>query len=241
MPIKRNGLLGVLLLLLLAACQKKVIPLAQKVEIQSIPKVIESPKIKRISLHLKSIKANDLQENLSLYDELLVNYSISVIEGDHIIQTYSSFKKLGNIRQNQIILLDSLQLSPIELKKNQKVGIQISLWEMDNYDQITKAFNQLNTVGGILQVPIALAEWSSVSNPLGWFLWGTRAGGLGMYFLSKFDQNDLLGVSEIIWSYEEIPKGKVDRFKKGNWIGGKKGIDRYDYQFTYQIKSLMDQ
>ncbi len=213
--------------------------MVQKKVIDSIPqKRLYKPEKKLISLKLESIKANDIQEDLTFSDELLLNYSISLIENDKVIQSYIGVKNLGNVKKGQKIQLDSLVLHSIILKKNQKLGIQISLWEIDNYDQMAKALNQVNTFGGILQVPIALAEWSSISNPLGWFLWGTRAGSFGMVFLSKFDQNDLLGVSEIVWPYEEIPKGKVERFKKGNWKGGKNGINSYDYQFTYQIKAL---
>ena len=74
MSIKRKVILGVLLLFVLGACQKKMIPQAQKVEIQSPKPVIDQAKIKRITLHLKSIKANDLQENWSMYDEFDFTY-----------------------------------------------------------------------------------------------------------------------------------------------------------------------
>jgi hypothetical protein len=227
-------------LFLLGACQKKVIPLVQNTPEKAVKVIVAKPVIKSVSLLMKSLTANDIQENLTFSDELLMNYSISVIEEGKIIQSHAAIKQLGEIKQGQKILLDSLNLAALKLKKNQKIGIQISLWEIDNYDEIAKNLNKVNTFGGILQVPIALAEWSAVSNPLGWFLWGTRAGGMGMYFLSKVDQNDLLGVSEIIWDFDEIPVGKVERFKRGNWKGGKNGIDSYNYQFTYQIKSFID-
>jgi hypothetical protein len=167
-----------------------------------------------------------------------LNYSISLIENNKVTKSYAGIKKMENVKQGQKIALDSLVLPSIKVEKNQKIGVQLSLWEIDNYEEISKTLNQVNTFGGILQVPIALAEWSSLSNPLGWFLWGTRASGLGMVILSKFDQNDLLGVSELIWPFEEIPKGKVERFKRINWKGGRKGINSYDYQFNYQIKAL---
>lgn len=223
----------------LSACNKKAIPVAQKKSNDSLyHKALITPPKKLVSLNLGSIKANDIQENLTFSDELILSYSISLIENEKIIQTYAAMKKLGTIKQGQKIQLDSLVLPSIKLTKNQKIGIQLALWEIDNYEEISKKLNQVNTFGGILQVPIALAEWSAISNPLGWFLWGTRAGGLGMIFLSKFDQNDLLGVSEIVWPFDEIPKGKVERFKRVNWKGGKSGINSYDYQFTYQIRAL---
>ncbi|MHA8066922.1 hypothetical protein V7S76_09585 [Aquirufa sp. ROCK2-A2] len=223
---------------MLGACQRKSLPMNQK-PVNEVVKAQASKRIsKQIILSLKSLKANDIQENITFSDELLLNYSISVIEGNKIIQTSAAIKKLGKIKQGDEINLDSLHLPAMRLLKNQKLGIQLSLWEIDDYDQISKTLNQVNTFGGILQVPIALAEWSAVSNPLGWFLWGTRAGGMGMYFLSKFDQNDLLGVSELIWDFEEIPNGKVNRFKRGNWKGGKNALDSYDYQFSYHIISV---
>jgi len=221
------------------SCQKKSIPLVQtKTNATIQQKVLIKKEKKVVSLQLASITAIDIQENITFSDELLLNYSISLIENNKLIQSFAGIKKMENVKQGQKIALDSLVLPSIKVEKNQKIGVQLSLWEIDNYEEISKTLNQVNTFGGILQVPIALAEWSSLSNPLGWFLWGTRAGGLGMVFLSKFDQNDLLGVSELIWPFEEIPKGKVERFKRINWKGGRKGINSYDYQFNYQIKAL---
>ncbi|MFM6948938.1 MAG: hypothetical protein ACKOWQ_07990 [Aquirufa sp.] len=224
-----------------SSCQKKAIPMAQNKSVDTLqqkPKL--KPEIKSVSLKMGSISANDIQENFTFSDELLLNYSISLIENDKVVQTYVGIKKIGSVKQGQKIELDFLILPSLKVHRKQKIGVQLSLWEIDNYDQLSKTLNQVNTFGGILQVPIALAEWSSLSNPLGWFLWGTRAGGLGMMFLSKFDQNDLLGVSEIIWPFEEMQKGKVERFKRGIWKGGRNGINSYDYQFTYQIKASDD-
>lgn len=231
--------ISLLLLGLVSSCQKKAVPFIQSninIPVQQKPKLKQEKKV--VSLHLQSIKANDIQENLTFSDEILLNYSIALIENEKVIQSYAGIKKMAKVKQGQMIVLDSLVLPAIKVEKKQKIGVQLSLWEIDNYDQIAKTLNQVNTFGGILQVPIALAEWSSLSNPLGWFLWGTRAGGIGMMFLSKFDQNDLLGVSEIIWPYEDIPRGKAERFKRGNWKGGTTGMNSYDYQFTYQIKAL---
>ena len=97
-------------------------------------------------------------------------------------------------------------------------------------------FLPVNQVGGFLQIPIYMMEWSSVSNPLSWFLWGSRIGAWGLDWLAQVDHNDLLGVSEITWDWNDLPANMATRYKRGNWKGGKRGVNAYIYSFGYQIK-----
>ena len=54
--------------------------------------------------------------------------------------------------------------------------------------------------------------------------------------LLNFVLGNLIGVSEIRWNWDEIPSKNATRFKRGNWKGGKRGLNEYVYSFAYQIK-----
>ncbi len=189
-----------------------------------------------ISLQLGEIKALEIQENIKGYDELFVTYSVAQISNDSIISVQHGSKMLGFVKQGKTLNLTNVAPLELTLKKGQTLGIQVSLWEMDDYTKTRKIVKTFNQVGGILQIPLTLLEWSSVSNPIGWFLWGTRLGGWGLDWLSNFDQNDLLGVSEIKWNWKDLPRRPTVRFRRGHWKGGKKRINDYHYEFSYQIK-----
>lgn len=218
-----------------SSCQRKAqVVLLQKGDMSLIREPEYSKKIK---LSIKDLRCNEIQEKLTLKDELLLNVSISVFENGKLLQTLNKTSFLKEVKKGDLIPLDTIQMPEVEVKKNQLLGVQISIWEVDDYTSINKTMGQINQVGGLLQVPITLLEWSAVSNPMGWFLWGTRLSGLGLYWLSKKDKNDLMGVSEVQWYEKEMPKSNFIRSKKEVFIGKGNPLTNFNYQLRYQIIS----
>ena len=222
--------------ILFSACQKK--QLVQSNSKTNTETVKAKPKLlayKKIQLGFNELKVNEIQEKLTLKDEVLLIANVSVFENEKLIQTISKSTFLKKVKAGATIKLDSLQIPLVELKEKQTLGIQVSLWEVDNYQQINEAVRQINQVGGILQLPITLLEWSSVSNPVSWFLWGSRLSGLGLNWLEKNDKNDLIGVSELQWKFEEIPSYKAIRSKKEVFNKQGNRLTNFNYVLTYQI------
>ena len=191
---------------------------------------------KQVFLQLGELKAHDIQENLTGHDELFLTFSVAKISNDSIVFAHYGSSMLGPVKKGSSLNLSTIPALKITLERGQILGIQVSLWEIDDYQKIQNALKSFHQVGGFLQIPVSLFEWSSVSNPLGWFLWATRVGGWGLDWLSKVDNNDLLGTSEIKWNWQDLPLGSSTRFKKVPWKGGKKGINDYYYEISYQIK-----
>ena len=221
----------VLALLIFISCRHKSLPLQMT---RPVPTKVEE-KPKEISLQLKAIKAYDIQENLSLHDEIWLEYNLVTIKSGKVLRMETASRYLGTIKQGGKIELDSIPALKINLNPGEQLGVQISLWELDDYTKDIKLLKQVNHWGGILQVPLMMVEWSSVSNPLSWFLWGTRLGSLGLSYWSTQDGRDLLGVSELQWDWAGIPRGKVSRFKRGNWKGGRSNVNGFQYGYSYQI------
>ncbi|MEN9959445.1 MAG: hypothetical protein RLZZ474_1689 [Bacteroidota bacterium] len=193
----------------------------------------ESPR--QVHVQLASISAYDIQENLNLKDELWVEYNVVAIKEGKILRMESASRFLGGIQQGGKITLDSIPALRILLNPGEQLGVQVSLWELDDYSKDQHLLKQVNQWGGMLQIPMMLVEWSSVSNPVSWFLWGARLGSIGLDYWSKQDGRDLLGVSELQWEWSEIKKGKLTRFKRGNWKGGRAGFNAYQYGYAYRV------
>ncbi len=218
-------------LLSMMACRRNTIP--QTLTSQPALKPVDKPR--QVNLQLASITAYNIQESVNLKDELWVEYNIVAIKDAKILRLETASRYLGSVRQGQKIVLDSIPPLNISLNPGEQIGIQVSLWELDDYTKDVNLLKQVNHWGGILQVPLMLVEWSALSNPVSWFLWSARLGSIGLDYWSRQDGRDLIGVSELQWDWTTLPKGKSTRFKRGNWKGGRSGLNAFQYGFSYRI------
>ncbi|MHA8094204.1 hypothetical protein ACMH5Q_04850 [Aquirufa lenticrescens] len=175
---------------------------------------------------MKTLSVVKTQEMLG--DELLLVGAVGIIENDKVkpIQVFSSY--LGKVKKGQVIRLDTIKALEIRLHSGQKASFQLSLFEIEDYQPTKKWVNRFNSVSGVLALPLAL---TTAENPVAWFLWGMKAGSLGLDWLSELDMKDLLGVSETQWDYDSA----ASTIRTGKWVGGRKFIDAYEYRYQIQI------
>ncbi len=216
---------------LLWSCAKPIV----KMPSTQMPLSQVKPVSKEVQLHLKSITAHDVQENSTLREEIIDQVAQVRIVGETVYPENSKWVYVGSVSQGQQITLDTVQLKSVILRPGERVGIQVSLWELDDYSKDQAFVHQLNQVSGLVQIPMTLMEWSSFSNPVSWFIWGARLGSVGLDWWAKRDGKDLLGVSEVQWDYADMSKGHSVRYKRGNWKAGKRGLGANQYGFSYEI------
>jgi len=191
---------------------------------------------KQIDLDVNQLIALDIQENLTLYDELFMTYSLSVVEQDSVMKAVHGTHHFSNVKKGAKLSLDSIPDLRLDLKEGQKLGIQIALWEIDDYSKSQILFSKVSHFSGALQLPLTLVEWSSASNPLSWFLWATRLSSMGLDFLATLDQDDLLGMTEAVWTWDELSNQRRPRFNRVVWKGKGSAINSFHYELGYQIK-----
>jgi hypothetical protein len=202
------------------SCARK--PLTQK----PLVKDLSISDNKNVRVSLKSLSVLKTQEILG--DELLLVGAVGIIEDRKLkpVQVFSSY--LGKVKRGQVIRLDTIKALELRLQSGQKASFQLSLFEIEDYQPTKKWVNRFNSVSGVLALPLAL---TSAENPVAWFLWGMKAGSLGLDWVSELDMKDLLGVSETQWDYETVSPS----FRNGKWLGGRKFIDAYEYRYQIQI------
>jgi hypothetical protein len=207
-------------LITLFSCARK--PLLQ----QALVRDLSISKDKNVRVSLKSLSVLKTQEILG--DELLLVGAVGIIENDKVkpVQVFSSY--LGKVKKGQVIRLDTIKALAVRLKSGQKASLQMTLFELEDYQATKRWVNRFNTISGILALPLAL---TSVENPVAWFLWGIKAGSLGLDWVSELDMKDMLGVSETQWDYETVSPS----IRTGKWLGGRKFIDAYEYRYQIQI------
>jgi hypothetical protein len=193
-------------------------------------------KSKQVDLLLKPLMAHDIQENLTRYDELFVTYSLIVVDQDSVVKAAHGTHYLAKVKKGAKVSLDSITSLRLDVKEGQKLGIQIALWEIDDYSKSQNFLNKISMYSDALQIPLTFIEWSSASNPLGWFLWGTRLSSMGLGFLATLDQDDLLGISEVVWTWEDLSILNRSRFKRIDYKGKDSAINSFHYEFGYEIK-----
>lgn len=208
-------IISFLFLITLFSCARK--PLVQPVSALA-------DKNTRVSL--KTLSVVKTQEMLG--DELVLVGVLGIIENGKVrpVQVFSSY--VGKVKKGQVIRLDTIKALEIRLHAGQKASFQLSLFEIEDYQPTKKWVNRFNSVSGVLALPLAL---SSAENPVAWFLWGMKAGSLGLDWVSELDVKDLLGVSETQWDHES----GVSTTRTGKWVGGRKFIDAYEYRYQIQI------
>jgi hypothetical protein len=207
-------------LITLFSCARK--PLLQ----QALVRDLSISKDKNVRVSLKSLSVLKTQEILG--DELLLVGAVGIIENDKVkpVQVFSSY--LGKVKKGQVIRLDTIKALAVRLKSGQKASLQMTLFELEDYQAAKRWVNRFNTISGILALPLAL---TSAENPVAWFLWGIKAGSLGLDWVSELDMKDMLGVSETQWDYETVSPS----IRTGKWLGGRKFIDAYEYRYQIQI------
>jgi hypothetical protein len=59
---------------------------------------------------------------------------------------------------------------------------------------------------------------------------------VGLDFLASLDRDDLLGISEVVWTWEDLSLQNRPRIKRIQWKGKDSAINSFHYEFGYEIK-----
>lgn len=184
-----------------------------------------------VQLQINQIKAIDLEESISMADELMLNYSMaSFDESGKAIEVVNGAWGVEKAKKGQVF---SEKFKPIQLKMPPKGKIiaSVILTEIDDYEKAKAVITSINKLGGLAQGVAALIELGSYETPLAFVAGTLQAAGLGIKLVDHFDNDDILG--------SDIRQISANDFSRTVTIPlvfkGKVLLDKYHYQMSYSL------
>ncbi len=152
------------------------------------------PKDRTISLQVKSLKAIDLEEELTLADEVVLTYSLTAVdENNKILEVANGSWGVESMKKGQIVLGEKFQALLLNIPAQGKVISSVILTEVDDYQKAQNIVNKINTVGGLGKIPAMFISLGEYETPLAIVFASLQAAGIGLKAVDNYDKDDLLG------------------------------------------------
>jgi hypothetical protein len=189
------------------------------------------------SLSVNSLKALDLEEDLSGSDELMMAYSLtSFDEKGKAIATINGSWGIQETKKNQKFTEVAFRPIELEMPKNGRIMASLVLIEVDDYEKALKTLDGIKRYHEIVKIPAGIAELADVTQtPLKYISIGLSAVGVGFKLVDRLDQDDLLGQHKTELSYAKAlttPVVHVPLKFTGKNLGSS-----YDYELAYDLRS----
>jgi hypothetical protein len=147
-----------------------------------------------ISLQVKSLKAIDLEEELTLADEVVLTYSLTAVdENNKILEVANGSWGVESMKKGQIVLGEKFQPLLLNIPAKGKVISSVILMEIDDYQKAQNIVNKINTVGGLGKIPAMFVSLGEYETPLAVVFASLQAAGIGLKAVDNYDKDDLLG------------------------------------------------
>ena len=149
-----------------------------------------------VVFQVKSLKAINLEEELTFADEVVLTYSLTAVdENNKVVQVANGSWGVESMKKGQIALEDKFKTIELQIPLKGKVLSSVVLTEIDDYQKAQSLVKKINEVGGLGKIPAMFISLGELETPLAVVFASLQAAGIGLKAVEKFDQNDLLGQS----------------------------------------------
>lgn len=189
------------------------------------------------NLSITSLKALDLEEDLSKSDEIMMAYTLTSFDekGKAVATVYGSWG-IQETKKNQKFDEKAFKPLQLEIPKNGRVVASLVLIEVDDYEKARKTLDAIKRYHEIIKIPAGIAELADVTlTPLKYISIGLSAVGVGFQLVDRLDADDLLGQSKTELYYTKAlttPVVHVPLKFTGKNLGSS-----YDYELAYDLRS----
>lgn len=154
----------------------------------------EFEKQKTLVFQVKSLKAIDLEEDLTLADEVVLTYSLTVVdENNKIIQVANGSWGVESMKKDQEVLGDKFKPIELLIPIKGKMMSSLVLTEIEDYQKAQELVNKINTFGGLGKIPAMFVSLGEYETPLAVVFASLQAAGIGIKAIDKYDKDDILG------------------------------------------------
>ncbi len=191
------------------------------------------------SMQITSLQAVDLEETLTLRDELMMAYSLTSFDatGNAVAVSNGSWG-IVEAKTGQVFPEKDFQSIHIPLPKNGKVVATLALVEVDDYAKAQKTLTTIRKYHDFIKIPAALAELADVAlTPLKYLSLGLSVAGAGFQLADRLDADDILGLNSTELSYQKAltnPALKVPLTFKDSHLKSS-----FHYELTYDLRTQM--
>lgn len=199
----------------------------------SAQKITPAPQF--VELKINELKAVNIEEELSLKDEVALLYSFTVLnEKDQVMSVVSETSAIEELKKKQVLNAEKFKILKIQVPQNGKIIASLALQEIDDLEKYQKVIDKINSFGGMAAVPASIIQMAGYETPIGYILLGLKVAGYGVKYTDILDKDDLLGETSFTVNIKnglpllpEIPPSVIYK--------GKNIYNKYEYQLQYKL------
>lgn len=164
---------------------------------------------KRVTLQVNSLEALNLEEDLTLADEIVLTYSLTAVdENNKVIKVANSSWGVESMKKGSLVLKE--RFKPIELivPLKSKVLSSVVLTEIEDYKKAQNTVLKINSFGSLSKIPTLFISLGEYETPMAVVFASLQAAGIGLKAAERFDKDDLLGQSTFEVKMDTISRAK---------------------------------
>lgn len=191
---------------------------------------------KTVILQVKSLKAINLEEELTFADEVVLTYSLTAVdENNKVVQVANGSWGVESMKAGQVVSGDKFKPIELQIPLKGKVLSSVVLTEIDDYLKAQNLVKKINEVGGLGKIPAMFIALGEYETPLAVVFASLQAAGIGLKAAEKFDQDDLLGQSTFDLNVSTISENQkmypINLIFEGEHLKNK-----FRYELNYELK-----
>ena len=187
---------------------------------------------------VKSLKAINLEEELTFADEVVLTYSLTAVdENNKVVQVANGSWGVESMKQGQVVLGDKFKNIELQIPLKGKVLCSVILTEIDDYQKAQNMVKKINEFGGLGKIPTMFISLGEFETPLAVVFASLQAAGIGLRAAEKFDQDDLLGQST--FDLDVLSLSNSQKMYPINLVfEGEHLKNKFKYELNYELKII---
>lgn len=187
---------------------------------------------------VKSLKAINLEEELTFADEVVLTYSLTAVdENNKVVQVANGSWGVESMKQGQVVLGDKFKNIELQIPLKGKVLCSVILTEIDDYQKAQNMVKKINEFGGLGKIPTMFISLGEFETPLAIVFASLQAAGIGLRAAEKFDQDDLLGQST--FDLNVLSLSNSQKMYPINLVfEGEHLKNKFKYELNYELKII---
>ena len=189
-----------------------------------------------VQFQVKSLKAINLEEELTFADEVVLTYSLTALdENNKVVQVANGSWGVESLKKGQVVLGDKFKNIELQIPPKGKVLSSVVLTEIDDYQKAQNMVKKINEFGGLGKIPAIFISLGEFETPLAVVFASLQAAGIGLKAADKFDQDDLLGQSTFDLNVSTI-SDKQKMYPINLIFEGEHLKNKFRYELNYELK-----